>query len=206
MAVQRSGRTVVRDVNLTVHPGDIVCISGSSGCGKSTLLRALSRLEAASGTVWLDGVDASTLAVENYRRRVSFVFQEPPMFEGTVADNIGFGPWLRGVELTAERVDGLLRTFALGGDMASREARELSGGERQRVALARAMANDPDVLLLDEPTSALDPAATAWVLEKVSDLAKQGLSVIAVLHVEAQARKLGGAQYCITDGRLEKVG
>ncbi len=128
------------------------------------------------------------------------------MFEGTVADNLRFGPLLRGVELTAQRVEVLLGAFGLSGDMAGRDAGELSGGERQRVALARAMANEPDVLLLDEPTSALDPAATLGVLEKVVALAKQGLCVIAVLHVEAQARELGGERYRMTDGRLEKVG
>lgn len=128
------------------------------------------------------------------------------MFEGTVADNVRFGPLLRGVELTEERVEALLGAFGLGGDMAGRDAGELSGGERQRVALARAMANEPEVLLLDEPTSALDPVATAGVLEKVMSLAKLGLCVIAVLHVEAQARELGGSRYCMRDGRLEKVG
>lgn len=196
---------MVQDVDLDVERGEVVCVSGPSGCGKSTLLRALARLEPADGQLSLDGVPSESMGYADYRRRVSLVFQEPPMFEGTVADNVGFGPGLRGIRLAQERVEALLGHVALAPEMARRDACELSGGERQRVALARAMANEPDVLLLDEPTSALDPASTEEVLARVLELARMGVSVVAVLHVQEQARTLGGACYCLRDGRLGRT-
>lgn len=203
MTVRRAERRVVDNVDLDVARGQIVSVSGPSGCGKSTLLRGLARLEPASGSVLLDGSDAAAIPFADYRRRVSLVFQESPMFEGTVADNIRFGPALRGESLDDERVRDLLRSLSLEPDMAVRDAHELSGGERQRVALARAIANDPDVLLLDEPTSALDPAATDEVLAQIARVAERGLSVVAVLHVEAQARVLSDTRYRMKSGRLE---
>jgi len=205
LTVRRAGRAVVQDVDLDVNHGEVVCVSGPSGCGKSTLLRALARLELAEGQLRLDGVLADSLPYAEYRRRVSLVFQEPPMFDGTVAENVGFGPGLRGIRLAQERVAELLAHVALGPDMAKREAKELSGGERQRVALARAMANEPDVLLLDEPTSALDPASTEEVLARILELARMGVSVVAVLHVQDQARALGGACYRLRDGRMGRT-
>lgn len=195
---------MIDNVDLVVGRGEIVCISGPSGCGKSTLLRAIARLEQATGKVMLDGVDASTMPYVHYRRRVSLVFQEPPMFEGTVADNVRFGPLLHGETLDDHAVRDLLGRFSVRPEMASRDAEELSGGERQRVALARAMANEPDVLLLDEPTSALDPGATTEVLDQIIRTARDGVSIVAVLHVEAQAKKLSNIRYRMKDGRLQQ--
>jgi UDP-glucose/iron transport system ATP-binding protein len=203
MTVWRAERRVVDNVDMDVARGQVVCVSGPSGCGKSTLLRGLARLEPTSGNVMLDGSDAASMPFADYRRRVSLVFQESPMFEGTVADNIRFGPALRGESLDDERVRDLLRSLSLEPDMARRDAHELSGGERQRVALARAIANDPDVLLLDEPTSALDPAATDEVLAQIARVAERGLSVVAVLHVAAQARELSDTRFRMKSGRLE---
>lgn len=202
LSVQRAGQRIVDSVDLALEPGQVVCISGPSGCGKSTLLRALASLEPAAGTILLDGVDVATLPVVQYRRSVSLVFQESPMFDGTVADNIRFGPALRGDVLDDARVRDLLVRFCLSPDMATRDAGELSGGERQRVALARTMANHPTVLLLDEPTSALDPAATHGVLAQLRSVAQKGVAILAVLHVEAQARELSDTRFCMEGGKL----
>ena len=197
---------MIDHVELEVGAGEISCVSGPSGCGKSTLLRAIAWLERASGRILLDGVDAAQLSYADYRRRVSLVFQESPLFEGTVADNVRFGPRLRGEELADHEVCELLRAFSLDPALASRDADELSGGERQRVALARSMANRPDVLLLDEPTSALDPAATMEVLAQVRRIANEGVAIIAVLHVDVQARELSHTRYRMIGGRLEREG
>ncbi len=204
LRVRRGDQVVVRDVDLDVAPGETVSISGPSGCGKSTLLRALAWLERPdAGRIEVDGEDAETIGPRAYRRRVSLVFQEPPMFDGTVADNVRFGPRLLGRELSDSEVAALLRQLSLDPAIASRDAKRLSGGERQRVALARSLANQPRVLLLDEPTSALDPEAAHGVIAQVRQLACDGLSVVAVLHVPEHARSLGDKHLRMHDGRLE---
>jgi len=202
--VRRGDRVVIHDVGLDVAPGETVSISGPSGCGKSTLLRALAWLERPdAGRIEIDGEDAETIDPRAYRRRVSLVFQEPPMFDGTVADNVRFGPRLLGRELSDSEVAALLRQVSLDPAISSRDASRLSGGERQRVALARSLANQPRVLLLDEPTSALDPEAAHGVIAQIRHLACDGLSVVAVLHVPEHARSLGDKHLRMRDGRLE---
>ncbi len=202
LCVKRGNTSVLAGVNLEVKRGQRVCVRGDSGCGKSTLLRALARLEHTSGQIWLDGLDASTLDTTVYRHRVSLVFQEPPMFEGTVRDNITFGPALRGKLMSDRSVRDLLAQLCLDRGIADRSAEGLSGGERQRVALARALANQPDVLLLDEPTSALDPSVTDQVLRELSRRSREGLSIVAVLHIASQAYAFADRLYSMREGRL----
>ena len=203
LRIDRSGRTLLDGLALEILPGETLSISGASGCGKSTLLRVIALLDRFDrGVIELDGVDAATMPYQTYRRRVSLVFQEPPMFEGTVADNVRWGPSLAGQTLSDREVANLLELMALDSSMASRDAERLSGGERQRVALARALANRPDVLLLDEPTSALDPESAQDVLLHIKALSAQGLSVIAVMHVPAHAELLGGRSLHLHAGKL----
>lgn len=200
----RQGRQVLSGLALCLRAGEITTIEGPSGCGKTTLLRVLGRLEPAlEGRILLDGIDTREIPVRTYRRRVSIVLQESPMFEGTVADNLAFGPRLQARTIDPDRVRTLLELVGLSPSFAERDASELSGGERQRVALARAVANEPDVLLLDEPTSALDPKAATEVLDAIRKLAAHGLGVIAVLHTREHAAYLRGTHYVMTGGRLE---
>lgn len=201
----RQGRAVLQGVTFQADAGQILSIAGASGCGKSTLLRAIVGLEPATGTVLIDGIDSALIAPERLRTRVSLVFQQSPMFDGTVADNLRFGPRLRGKTLSEEQIATLLGMCELSEQMAGRVAQQLSGGERQRVALARAMANEPDVLLLDEPTSALDPEAVNGVLEHIKQVAAQGVCVVVVLHDQEQAKQLGAEQWRMSEGRLEEV-
>ena len=117
----------------------------------------------------LDGLPTAELAVQELRRRVGMVFQTPALFEGTVLDNVCYGPRLR-KEIgdpagEAEFVRALLARVGLPADFVGKPVHELSGGEAQRVSLARALANRPEVLLLDEPTAALDPTASRRVEE-----------------------------------------
>jgi len=207
LVVLRGGRRILDGASLLVSPGEAVAIEGPSGSGKSTLVRALATLiEADEGSILLGGVDARTLPPEQYRTRVSFLAQQPAMFPGSVADNLGTGPRLRGDALPDSRAAELIAAVGLPPQTLSREALTLSGGEKQRVALARALANDPEILLLDEPTASLDPEAGERIVLLVRDLCRQGLSVVMVTHVAAHALLLGGTLYRCEKGALAGPG
>jgi putative ABC transport system ATP-binding protein len=195
-------QSVVDGASLALSAGEVVTLEGASGSGKSTFLRILaSLLEPDGGTLLLGGAEAHTISPRVFRRRVAYVAQDPPMLEGTVADNVATGPRLREVRMDDADVARVLARVGLAG-FAGRTARELSGGERQRVALARALANAPEVLLLDEPTSALDPSSAKLVISLVRTLAGAGLAVVAVTHVREHAAALGGRRLVFERGRV----
>ncbi len=197
---------VVDEVSISLRAGEIALLEGPSGSGKSTLLRALASLEPITkGDLRLGGVAFRELAPSVYRVAVAYIPQQPVMFEGTVATNLGAGPWLRGVAIGEDHVVELLRQVGLPPALATRNARDLSGGEKQRVAIARALANEPKVVLFDEPTSALDPAAAAAILDLVCATAARGLAVAVVTHAREHAVALGGTRYACVAGRLSEV-
>jgi ABC-type phosphate transport system ATPase subunit len=204
----RNGGIVLRDINLTVYHTETVCLLGPSGGGKSSLLRCINRLlEPSPKTVFIDGTDITEVDVLALRRRVGMILQPPAIFPGSVADNVNFGPRLRGTTLTPEHIVELLDKAGLNPDKASQPADALSGGESQRVAIARALANEPKVLLLDEPTSALDPAATRHVEATICELRKQlGLTVLWVSHDVEQAKRVADRIYLLVDGRVVDEG
>ncbi len=206
--LERGGQPVLRGVSLRVEPGETFVIVGPSGSGKSSLLRCINRLqEPAPGTVFVQGEDITTLDVITLRRRVGMVFQQPAMFPGTVAENVSFGPSLRGEPLSADRVRELLDMVTLDAGIAEKPARELSGGQAQRVAIARALANEPDILLLDEPTSALDPIATHAIEDTICHLRQQlGITVLWVSHLVEQAQRVGDRVLLLDEGRALLTG
>jgi UDP-glucose/iron transport system ATP-binding protein len=146
------------------------------------------------------GDDVRSLDVLDLRRRASLVPQLPAPLPGTVAENVRYGPRLRGQEDVD--VGRALRLAGLGEDYAEREASRLSVGEQQRVMLARALALEPEVLLLDEPTSALDETAREGVERTLSELAgRAGLSMLVVTHDRGQAERLAPRIVELRDGR-----
>uniref|UniRef100_A0A803PKX8 ABC transporter domain-containing protein n=1 Tax=Cannabis sativa TaxID=3483 RepID=A0A803PKX8_CANSA len=143
-----NGDQILKGVSVDIPKGMIVGIIGPSGSGKSTLLRALNRLwEPPSGSVLLDGRDICNLDVLTLRRKVGMLFQLPVLFEGTVADNIRYGPQLSGKKLSEHEVHRLLALSDLDSSFYSKMGSELSVGQAQRVALARTLANKPEVNL-----------------------------------------------------------
>lgn len=171
---------VLRDVALTVAPGEVVALTAPSGAGKSTLLRAIVRLVALDGgVVTLDGVDVATLDPRVLRRRVAFVAQRPVMLPGTVADNLAYG-----LDESPD-LDAALDAAGLDDDFAARDASKLSGGEQARVAIARALTRKPEVLLLDEPTAGLDAPLAETVGRHVRELAAGGLAICLTSHDRA---------------------
>ena len=202
----------ISQVSLQVPEGRLLALLGPSGSGKTTLLRILAGLEQAdSGSIHLDGVDATGLKAKD--RRVGFVFQHYALFRHmTVAENIGFGLKVRkgahrpSKDEIAERVGRLLDLVQLSG-MARRYPSQLSGGQRQRVALARALAVEPRLLLLDEPFGALDAQVRKdlrrW-LRRLHD--EMGLTSVFVTHDQEEALELADEVVVMNRGRIEQVG
>lgn len=217
--VKRHGAVeVLRGVSLRVGPGEVAVVIGPSGGGKSTLLRCLNGLEAfQAGSIAVAGhaLDASasnrararTLGL--VRRRVGMVFQGFNLFpHRTVLGNVIEGPvqvlGLPRCEAEA-RARALLDRVGLG-SRADARPRELSGGQQQRVAIARALAMQPDAILFDEPTSALDPRMTAEVLAVMTDLARDGLTMVVVTHAMRFARQVAHTVHVLAEGRLVESG
>jgi ABC-type proline/glycine betaine transport system ATPase subunit len=192
LSLKRGGKTVIQHVNLSVAVGEIVCLIGASGSGKSTVLRCINRLlEPPPGTVFLDHVDVTRLDVLSLRRQVGLLLQEPGLFPGSVAENVKYGPRLRGEQLSAGDVADLLVQADLSAQMTDTPVDKLSVGEKQRVALARTLANRPNTLLLDEPTAALDPAATRRIENTIARLRREtALSALWVSHDPEQAGRV----------------
>jgi ABC-type phosphate transport system ATPase subunit len=199
---------ILRDITLEFAAGQITGLIGPSGSGKSTLLRCLNRLwEPPPATIYLDDIDITKLDVLTLRRRVGMLFQTAALFEGSIADNIAYGPSLQGQELSPARIAALLQMAGLDPELVDKPADELSGGQAQRVAMARALANEPEVLLLDEPTSALDPAATGRVEETILHLRDSlGLTVVWVSHLVAQVERTADEVVLLVAGEVVETG
>ncbi|XP_076939688.1 ABC transporter I family member 17-like [Bidens hawaiensis] len=200
------GVLILQNVNLDIPRGKIMGIIGPSGSGKSTLLRALNRLwEPPSGTVFLDGKDITGVDVLELRRKVGMLFQLPVLFEGTVADNIRYGPQLKGKKLRDEQVYELLTFADLDSSFFNKPGSELSVGQAQRVALARTLANEPEVLLLDEPTSALDPISMQNIEDVLVKLKSKGMTIAMVSHSIKQIQRIADVVCLLVGGEIVEV-
>jgi phosphate transport system ATP-binding protein len=198
---------VVRDVTLPVRQGEVLAMIGASGSGKTTLLRSLNRLTevtaggSRAGRITLDGEEIHELEVNDLRRRVSMVFQQPNPFPMSIYDNVAYAlaeqrpprgrRRRRTPELEAAAEDALRRAGLwdeVAGDL-DRSALRLSGGQQQRLCIARALAADPEVLLLDEPCSALDPISTATIEQLIVGL-RESVAIVIVTHNLQQALRV----------------
>ncbi|HEY5506493.1 MAG TPA: ABC transporter ATP-binding protein, partial [Coriobacteriia bacterium] len=183
------GRTVVDVPAIELVSGGTYALLGASGAGKSTLLRVLGLLERPDrGRVLFDGSPAGSGDLAS-RRRISAVFQKPYLLRGTVADNVAYGLWVRGVKASEkrERVASALVRVGLAG-WQDRSALTLSGGEGQRVALARALVLEPAFLLLDEPLSYMDPLLKRSLSREFAEiLAGERVTTLYVTHDQDEA-------------------
>jgi ABC-type polar amino acid transport system ATPase subunit len=187
---------VLKDISLSVEPGDVCCIIGPSGSGKSTILRCINRLvQIDSGTIVIDGLSVTDPAVRDIdlRRRVGMVFQQFNLFPHMSAlENVTLGPRkVRG--LAPNEADTLGRSLLAKvglDDKAGARPAQLSGGQQQRVAIARALAMEPKVMLFDEATSALDPEITGEVLAVMKQLAVEHTTMVCVTHEMGFAREV----------------
>ncbi|MEM9755477.1 MAG: ABC transporter ATP-binding protein [Pseudomonadota bacterium] len=206
---QFGARTVLRDVDLTVAAGEVVCLLGPSGCGKSTTLRVIAGIERQSaGEVWIDGTCVSGAGVHRppEDRGVGMMFQDFALFPHlNVAGNVGFG--LRGpADTIRHRVDRLIERVHLNG-FGHKAPHTLSGGEQQRVALARALAPRPGVMLMDEPFSGLDNRLRDGVRDETMALLKEeGTAVVLVTHDPAEAMQMADRIALMRDGAIVQDG
>ncbi|MEU0489473.1 amino acid ABC transporter ATP-binding protein [Nocardiopsis changdeensis] len=199
---------VLRDINLTVNSGEVVVVIGPSGSGKSTLCRTINRLETIdSGVITLDEqpLPAEGRALARLRSDVGMVFQSFNLFaHKTVLQNVTLGPMkvLRKPKGEAEaRGMELLERVRIG-NQAHKYPAQLSGGQQQRVAIARALAMNPKVILFDEPTSALDPEMVQEVLDVMTDLASEGMTMVVVTHEMGFARRAANRVVFMADGEI----
>ena len=199
----RAGRVVFEGLRADLAEG-ATGIVGPSGVGKSTLLRLLNRLaDPSAGTIRYRGRDLREHDVLKLRREVGLVPQLPALLEGTVADNVLFGPRLA---KRAADVAESLRLAGLDPAFEARRADALSVGEQQRVMLARTLAVQPSVLLLDEPTSALDDTTKAAIEGTLRDLRERlGLSFVLVTHDVDQATRLADRVLVLEPGVLSEA-
>ena len=208
LLVRRGGRAVLEIPALDIREGEKLALVGPNGGGKTTLLLALAGLLAPErGTILFEGRPLTEWNLVEYRRKISFVFQNPLLLDMTVADNVALGLKFRGVtrDHTHARVDHWLDQLGIG-RLARRRAGELSGGEAQRVSLARAFVLDPELLLLDEPFAGLDSPARSNLFADLSRLlAANHRTVIIVTHDLGDAAKLSDRVAVIVQGELRQV-
>lgn len=203
---------VLKDINLDINEGEVVCIIGPSGSGKSTFLRCINQLERPTGgTVQFEGKNLldKNCDIRKFREEVGMVFQKFNLFPlKTVVQNVMMAPILtkhmNKEEAHAKALE-LLDKVGLK-DKADVYPSTLSGGQQQRVAIARALAMEPKALLFDEPTSALDPELVGDVLDVMKSLAKEGMTMIVVTHEMGFARDVADRVIFMADGYVVEEG
>jgi glutamate transport system ATP-binding protein len=199
---------VLKDINLEVPAGQVVVVLGPSGSGKSTLCRAINRLEPIdSGTVEVDGepLPAEGKQLAALRAKVGMVFQQFNLFSHkTILENVTLGPIkVRKMSQAEARKLGneLLDRVGIA-DQAEKYPAQLSGGQQQRAAIARALAMRPKVMLFDEPTSALDPEMVNEVLDVMTGLAAEGMTMLVITHEMGFARRAAHRVIFMSDGEV----
>ena len=203
---------VLKDINMEVQKGEVVTIIGSSGSGKSTLLRCLNLLEEpTSGEILYkdENILDKKFDLRAYRTKVGMVFQNFNLFENkTVLDNCTLSQE-KVLKISKNKAQEKAKKFLqlVGMDQyINAKPSQISGGQKQRVAIARALCMDPEVLLFDEPTSALDPEMVGEVLEVMTKLAKEGITMIVVTHEMDFAREVSSRVLFMNEGIILEEG
>lgn len=203
---------VLKDIDFSVTPGEVVTIIGSSGSGKSTLLRCLNLLETPTGgKIFYKGEEILDKSFDErkFRSKFGMVFQNFNLFENknilencTLAQELVLGVSKKEAEKTAREYLNLVGMEAY----VNAKPSQISGGQKQRVAIARALCMNPEVLLFDEPTSALDPETVGEVLEVMTELAKRGMTMIVVTHEMDFARDVSTRVLFMNQGVILEEG
>lgn len=203
---------VLKDINLSVNKGEVAVIIGPSGSGKSTLCRTINRLEGInSGQILLEGKEMPLEGRElaKVREQIGMVFQSFNLFaHKTILDNVMLAPISvlhKKKDVAKKEAIDLLKRVGVD-SQAGKFPAQLSGGQQQRVAIARALAMNPKAILFDEPTSALDPEMIGEVLDVMTGLAGDGMTMLVVTHEMNFARKVADRVIFMDDGRIIEEG
>ncbi|KAI9573606.1 ste6-like protein [Boletus coccyginus] len=211
----RPGTRVLRDFSFKVEPGTYVALVGASGCGKSTVIQMIERFyDPLSGQILLDGNPVNEFNVQEYRKHIALVSQEPTLYAGTVRFNVLLGATKPQSEVTQEEIEAacrdanildFIRSLPDGFDtQVGGKGSQLSGGQKQRIAIARALLRNPKVLLLDEATSALD-SNSEKVVQDALDKAAKGRTTVAIAHRLSTIQN-ADCIYFLKEGRVSEAG
>jgi ATP-binding cassette subfamily B protein len=208
---RHGSRQIIRGINLDIAPGEMIGLVGPSGAGKTTLVNLACRFfDVSEGAILVDGQDLRDIHVEDYRKNIGLVLQEPYLFFGTIADNISYGkPGATRAEIIASAKAARAHEFIMklvdGYDsMVGERGQQLSGGERQRISIARALLIDPAILILDEATSSVD-TETEREIQRALDNLVHGRTTIAIAHRLGTLR-LANRLVVLEDGRISEIG
>lgn len=199
---------VLKDINVTIQPKEVVVVIGPSGSGKSTFLRCINQLETiTAGHILIEGLDTTdkNVDINKVRTEVGMVFQHFNLFpHKTVLENIMLAPIkVRKISKEQAKQKGIELLSKVGlADKANAYPDSLSGGQKQRVAIARSLAMEPKIMLFDEPTSALDPEMVGEVLEVMKQLAKEGMTMVVVTHEMGFAKEVGDRVIFMDEGYI----
>ena len=202
---------VLRNIDLEVRLGERIVVCGPSGSGKSTLIRCVNRLEEHQrGTIRVEGVEltADLKRIDEVRREVGMVFQQFNLFPHlTIIENCTLAPiWVRKMpRREAEDVAMKFLTRVKIPEQAHKYPGQLSGGQQQRVAIARALCMSPKIMLFDEPTSSLDPEMVKEVLDTMTSLAQDGMTMIVVTHEMGFARQVADRVVFMDQGEIVEI-
>ncbi|HEY7158672.1 MAG TPA: ABC transporter ATP-binding protein, partial [Gemmataceae bacterium] len=204
-------REVLHGLDLTVEPGEMIGLVGPTGAGKSTLINLVCRFyDVSAGAILVDGTDVRSFPVEEYRRNIGIVLQEPFLFYGTIAENIAYGrPEASREEIVAAARAARAHEFILrlpcGYDsLVGERGQSLSGGERQRISIARALLINPRILILDEATSSVDTETERQIQAALEELIR-GRTTIAIAHRLSTLRR-ANRLVVVENGRIAEIG
>lgn len=217
VCVSYDKKAVLKNINLNIVKNKITAIIGPSGCGKSTLLKSINLMVLEeedcklSGEIYLNNKNLKDINVDDVRKQIGLVFQNPTPFPFSIYKNMTYGPLYFGIR-DKKTLNGIVKdklTFAGLYDEIENDiymnASKLSGGQQQRLCIARALTVEPKVLLLDEPCSALDIINTSKIEEMLKELSKE-YTVVIVTHNLSQAKRISDYTAFILNGRLVEYG
>lgn len=203
ISYQVKEKEILHDISFSLNEHDFLTLTGPSGCGKSTILKlAASLISPSSGTIFYQDQNIAEIDPIQYRREVSYCFQQPLLFGKTVKDNLAFPFEIRKETVDEQRIDQMLKLVDLDHSYLAKQKEELSGGEKQRVALIRNMLFQPKILLLDEVTTGLDDQSKEIVHNLISACHEQGTTILQVTHDQEELHSASKLLKMTKEGRL----